>query len=60
MEPKSPPPSPAPTQPAGSSQLAALAEFKAQLARMSPEQRQKAFAALAQVVKSNMKVDDPR
>lgn len=60
MEPKSPSPMTVPTVPTGSSPLAALAEFKAQLARMSPEQRQKAFATLAQVVKANMKVDDPR
>ena len=60
MESKSPPPLTAPTEPTGSNPLAALAELKAQLARMSPEQRQKAFANLAQVVKANMKVDDPR
>jgi hypothetical protein len=60
MEPKSPSSSSTPTQPAGANPLAALAEFKAQLARMSPEERKKAYAALAQVVKANMKVDDPR
>lgn len=60
MQPKPPSSSRTTAQPTGSNPLAALAEFKAQLARMSPEQRQKAFAALAQVVKSNMKVDEPR
>lgn len=38
----------------------ALAQYKAQLARMSPEEHKKAIAALAQVVKAAMQADDPR
>jgi len=40
--------------------LAAMAQFKAQLARMAPEERKKAIAALAQVVKAHMQVDGPK
>lgn len=52
--PPKPPVQPVPAQPD------ALAQYKAQLARMSPEERKKALAVLAQVVKANMQADDPR
>lgn len=55
---KQTPPKP-PVQPVPA-QSDALAQYKAELARMSPEEHKKAIAALAQVVKAAMQADDPR
>lgn len=54
---QTPPPPPAPRVPA---YPAAMAQFKAELARMSPEERKKAIAVLAQVVKAAMQADGLR
>ena len=58
MEHKFPPPSRIPVHNAASGHSTALAELKAQLASMSPEERKKALAVMAQVVRAHMKVED--
>ena len=58
MEQKFPPPSRIPVHNAASGHSTALAELKAQLASMSPEERKKALAVMAQVVRAHMKVED--